>query len=144
MVGGGSKVAHLVVTTTGFTFAFDIFSISRLSTHCCTPLPWKKQLRIGVPFWIKALINYYNEAAHCLANWPNQHMRLKPWIHDRWRYIITCNFFLAEASPSAEMLSSLIACLMSISISVVIWSSGTLTPLFNMDFSIAETSESEN
>lgn len=50
----------------------------------------------------------------------------------------TCKFFWVEASPSAEMLSSLIACLISISINVVICTSATLTP-FEMDFSIAET-----
>lgn len=56
-----------------------------------------------------------------------------------WHYIEnTCKCFSAEASPSAVMLSNLIACLISISISVVIWTSGTLTPL-EIDFSMAET-----
>lgn len=57
---------------------------------------------------------------------------------NKYDMVTTCKFFWAEASPSAEMLSSLIACLISISISVVIWTSGTLTR-FEMDFSMAET-----
>lgn len=44
VVGGGSKVSHLVVTTTGFTFAFDIFSKSRVSTHFWTLLPCKNPI----------------------------------------------------------------------------------------------------
>lgn len=43
VVGGGSKVSHLVVTITGFTLSFDIFSTSRDSTHFCTLFPCKKQ-----------------------------------------------------------------------------------------------------
>lgn len=60
-------------------------------------------------------------------------------VERNWNYIEnTCKCFCAEASPSAVMLSNLIACLISISISVVIWTSGTLTPL-EIDFSMAET-----
>lgn len=82
-------------------------------------------------------IKIANQTGTILQDWTSNQMVI---IHPKCILYAeyTCNFFWAEASPSAEMPSSLIACRMSISINVVIWTSGTLTP-FEMDFSMAET-----